>query len=237
MDLSFLIIIPLSFLSILIIFILTKIIGNKQMSQLNMFDYVYGITIGSIAAEMATDIENFEKPLVAMIVYGLVGFLVSIISIKSIKFRKFVSGTPMVLYSDGKFYDQNLKRARLDVNEFLFQARSNGFFSIADLQTALLEPNGKISFLPMPSQRPLTPSDMNIQYEFKKMPANVIIDGKIMDDILKQTGNNVKWLENELRRQNIPKIKDIILAVCDTDNNLTVYKKQPLTKANGVIYR
>ena len=236
MDFSFLLNIPLSVLSIIVVFALTKLIGNKQMSQLNMFDYIYGITIGSIAAEMATDIENFEKPLTAMIIYGIIGFLVSLLSIKSVKIRQFVSGPPIILYNNGKFYDKNLKKARLDVHEFLYQARSNGFFNIADLQTALLEPNGKISFLPLSDRRPATPSDMNLMPEQEKIPANVIVDGKIMFDALKGTGNDLKWLENEIKKQGFS-VREVFLAVCDSSNNLTVYKKQPPEKSKAILYR
>lgn len=112
--------------SIITLFILTKIMGNKQMSQLSMFDYIIGITIGSIAAEMATNLEEFEKPLIAMIIYALFALLISIANYKSIAIRRIITGKSLVLFEDGKLYEGNLRKARIDINEFLMECRNNG---------------------------------------------------------------------------------------------------------------
>lgn len=143
-------ILALSLGSIIILFILTKIMGNREMSQLSMFDYIVSITIGSIAAEMSTSLENdFIEPVVAMVTYGIVATAISYFTCKSIKVRRLVSGRAKILYDNGTLYRKNLIKAKLDLNEFLMQARINGFFNLADIQTAILEPNGKISFLPV----------------------------------------------------------------------------------------
>lgn len=204
------------------------------MSQLNMFDYINGITIGSIAAEMATNIEEFEKPLTAMIIYGIFGFSLSILGCKSIKFRKFLDGTPIVLYNNGKLYNRNLFKAKIDLNSFLFQCRSSGYFNLADLQTIIMEPNGKISFIPISNKRPLTPEDINITPSQEQAVANVIIDGNIMYDNLKHTGNNEQWLMKELKEQKISKLSEVFLATCDSENNLSVYKKHIEKQKNDI---
>ena len=140
-------IVVLSLGSIIAIFLLTKLMGYRQMSQMSMFDYVNGITMGSIAAEMATSLDTgFEKPLVAMIVYALVSLLLSTVSSKSIKVRRMLEGAPLVLLNNGEIYRHNLKKAKIDVSELLVQCRINGYFDISKLQTAILEGNGKISF-------------------------------------------------------------------------------------------
>ena len=142
-------VIILSLVSETVLFILTKLMGDKQISQLTMFDYIIGITIGSIAAEMATALESdYSEPLTAMIVYALVAVAISILSSKSIKFRRFLYGTSLILLDNGILYKENFKTAKLDINEFLVQCRTSGFFNINDIQTAILESNGKISFLP-----------------------------------------------------------------------------------------
>ena len=212
--------------SVITLFILTKIMGNRQMSQLSMFDYINGITIGSIAAEMATSLEDdFMKPLVAMTVYALLAVLISIITNKSIKLRRILTGETLILFDNGKLYAQSLKKARLDVNEFLTLCRNGGYFNIANLQTAILEPNGKISFLPLAAQRPVTPFDLNISPPEEKLVVNVIIDGKILADNLKFTGNDEKWLEKQLHAQGISKVSDVFLATCDCANSLSIYVK------------
>ncbi len=144
----------LSLGSIIVLFILTKLMGNREMSQLSMFDYVVSITIGSIAAEMSTSLENnFLEPVIAMVVYGIVATAISYFTCKSIKIRRIVSGRGKILYDNGKLYRKNLIKSKLDLNEFLMQCRINGYFNLADIQTAILEPNGRISFLPVSREK------------------------------------------------------------------------------------
>lgn len=122
-------IIVLSVVSEIVLFILTKLMGNKEMSQLSMFDYIIGITIGSIAAEMSTALESdYMQPLVAMIVYAIVAIIISILCNKSLKARRFIYGNSLILLNNGKLYRKNFKTAKLDLNEFLVQCRSNRLF-------------------------------------------------------------------------------------------------------------
>ncbi len=122
-------IVALSFGSVIFLFILTKLMGNKEMSQLSMFDYIIGITIGSIAAEMATALENdFMQPVVAMAVYAIVSIIISILSYKSLKVRRIISGNSLILLDNGELYRDNLKKAKLDLNEFLMQCRTARIF-------------------------------------------------------------------------------------------------------------
>lgn len=212
--------------SIIALFILTKIMGNREMSQLSMFDYINGITIGSIAAEMATSLESdFMKPLLAMAIYALFSVLISYVTNKSIKLRRILTGKTLVLLENGKIFDRNLKKAHLDINEFLTQCRTGGFFNIADIQTAILETNGKISFLPMETRRPVNPSDLNLNPTKEKPLFNLIIDGKVLEDNLKAVGKNDKWLEKQIHLQGIQNISDVFLATFDSENNLSVYMK------------
>lgn len=119
----------LSFGSLIFLFILTKLMGNKEISQLSMFDYIIGITIGSIAAEMSTALENdFMQPVVAMAVYAVVSIIISLLSYKSIKARRIISGTSLILLDNGELYRNNLKKAKLDLNEFLMLCRTSRIF-------------------------------------------------------------------------------------------------------------
>ena len=185
-------IIALSLGSVIALFILTKLMGYRQMSQMCMFDYINGITIGSIAAEMATSLEeNYVQPLTAMIVYALAAILLSWLSSRSIKARRVIEGKPLVLLNNGELYWENLKKAKIDVNEFLVQCRVNGYFDVSKLETVVLEGDGKISFLPKAAERPVTPSDLNLSAQQDYMVANVILDGKIMEENLRHTGNDL----------------------------------------------
>lgn len=212
-----------SAVSLAVLFLLTKLMGNKQVSQLSMFDYIIGISIGSIAAEMATELENPENPLAAMIVYGVIAFLVSVISQRSVKVRRVMSGRPLVIMDNGIIYRENLKKARIDLSDFLTQCRTSGYFDLNQIQTAVMEYNGAISFLPVSKYRPATPSDMDIQPEQEYLQITVIMDGHINKSNLKLSGNNEVWLTKQLHLQGYNNPSDVLLALCDNNNKLTVF--------------
>ena len=217
-------IIGLSLGSITILFILTKIMGQREMSQLSIFDYFITITIGSIAAEMSTSLENnFMQPVVAMIVYALITLTVSYLNIKFTKLRPFLSGRTLILYDNGTLFKENFKKAKIDLNEFLVQCRTSGYFNLSDIKTALLEENGKISFLPYSDRRPANPSDFNIKPKEEGIVTNLILDGKVMEDNLKELGFDKLWLNEMLQKQGIIKIENIFLATYSSDGNLSAY--------------
>ena len=143
---EYLFVVILSFLSLALMFLLCKLMGNKQLSQLSMFDYVIGITVGSIAAEMATELETPLRSVIAMIVYGVAAFLISILSCRSLRLRKLFAGRPILLLENGVIYKKNMLKARLDISDFLTLARVAGYYDINDIQTAILEENGAAAF-------------------------------------------------------------------------------------------
>ena len=222
-----------SIVSIIILFLLTKLMGNKQLSQLNMFDYITGITIGSIAAEMATELEkNPLFSILAMVVYGVTAYLISVLCTKSIALRKIFAGRTILLYDGGKFYRDSFKKARIDLSDFLTLCRVDGYFDLSQIQTAILEHNGNISFLPICTQRPVTPNDLNLSPEPDHLITNVIMDGHIMSTNLKIIGKNEDWLEKQLKSQGYKSAKEIYLATCNRNNNVSIYtsvkqKKNP----------
>ena len=212
--------------SIIALMILTKFMGYRQVSQFSMFDYINGITIGSIAAEMAIDLEgNFMKPFVAMVVYTIVVILLSKLSHKSIKLRRLINGKAIMIYQNGQIYNENLRKAKMNVDEFLVECRVNGYFDLSQIDSAVLEPNGKISILPVTKDRPATPKDLGIEPTQEEIFANIIIDGKVMPENLKHIGRDMNWLNQKLDGQNIKKTEDVFLAICDKQDNFYVYPK------------
>ncbi|HNX13518.1 MAG TPA: DUF421 domain-containing protein [Oscillospiraceae bacterium] len=209
-----------------VLFALTRLMGKRQISQLGVFDYINGITIGSIAAELAVSgFKEFEVPLTAMIVFGLVPILTSYLTDKSIWIRKIITGKPAILFDGGKFLMENFKHARIDINEFLCRVRSAGYFDLSDIQTALLEPNGEISFLPAADKRPLTPQDMNLKPPQDTLKVELIIDGKILYKNLGEIGKDEQWLMQELKKLNAASVIMIALATCDRNDNVCVFLK------------
>ena len=215
-----------SLLSALVLFIIAKVIGHKQMSQLDFFDYITGITIGSISAELATELENPLRPLIAMLIYGTITIVLTKVALKFPKTRKFINGTPTILMDNGKIFRKNLKKAKLDLSEFLVMCREQGFFNISDIQTAIFEYNGKLTVLPVSTKRPLNATDMSLSPEQEFINAEVIMDGRILDENLKRMGLDTKWLEKQLELQGFKSAKDVFLAVCDRNKQLSVFVNQ-----------
>lgn len=209
------------------LFLIAKVIGHKQIAQLDFFDYTTGITIGSIAAEMATEIEQPWKPLTAMILFGGVSILLSIISNKFPRSRKYLNGTPTILLDHGKLYRENLNKAKLDLSEFMVMCRQQGYFDLSNIQTAVYEYNGKLSILPVSSQRPATPNDMSLAPEQELLFTELIMDGRIMESNLKRMGLDLTWLDHQLKQQHIRSAKDVFLALCDQNLKFIVFENCP----------
>ena len=207
------------------LFLIAKFIGHKQVAQLDFFDYITGITIGSIAAEMATELEKPWKPLVAMIIYGSITLLLSAISSKFPKTRKYLNGTPIILMDHGKLYKENFKKAKLDLSEFMVMCRQQGYFDLTNIQTAIFEYNGKLTIFPVSSQRPVTPHDINLSPEQELLFTELIMDGRILEDNLKRMGLDLTWLDNQLKQRHIFSPKDVFLAICDRNLKFVVYEK------------
>lgn len=222
---EFLYILILSFVSIAVLFVLTKLSGSRQISEMSFFDYVIGITIGSIAAEMATNIDlEWWKGILAMTIYTLTGILLSFISQKSISARKFISGQPIILIEKGKILRKNLNKAKIEINDLLTSARSNGYFNLADIEYAIMETTGKISFMPVALKRQLTPKDFNFAPMADGLYINVIIDGRIMEKDLKNADMTKKELKEQLKDRG-KKAEDILLATVDNKKQLTIFEK------------
>ena len=215
-----------SVVSLAALFLLTKLMGNKQVSQLSMFDYIIGISIGSIAAELATELENPERSLLAMVIYGFIAYLVSVVTGKSVRARKIIIGRPLILFDNGKLYRRNFRKARIDISDFLTHCRNQGYFDLSDIQTAIFEYNGAVSILPSETARPLNPADVKLSPEQQKLLVNVILDGRVNQENLKLTGNNGVWLEKQLHSQGYHSPKEIFLASVNTvDNTVSLYPK------------
>ncbi len=212
-----------SLLSAVSLFIIAKIIGHKQMAQLDFFDYITGITIGSIAAELAIDLESPWKPLAAMVIYGFVALGLTIIAHKCPKLRKYINGTPTIIMDNGKIYRENMKKSKLELSEFMVLCRQEGYFDLNEIETAVFEYNGKITILPKSQKRPLTPEDMNMSPKKAAICIEIIMDGRILHENIKRLGLDLIWLDKELKKQKYHSAKEIYLGICDDKHELTLF--------------
>ena len=174
-------VIPRSVLSLIILFVVTKMIGKKQVSELSLFDYVIGISIGNFAAEMTvnTDVPFFYG-VIAVFVFGFIALFVSWITMKNIKLRRLIIGKPNILVERGKLLEENFRKTKYDIHDFLEQCRISGYFDVSQIEYAIVEANGKLSILPKAEYQPVTPKDMNLKVDPTRLVANIIVDGHIM---------------------------------------------------------
>ena len=211
-------------LSVISLFVIAKIMGHKQVSQLDFFDYVSGITIGSIGAELATELEAPWKPLMALGVYGAISMILDFLTSKFPRTRKYINGTPTILMNGGKLYRQNFKKAKLDLSEFMLLCREQGYFDLEEIHAAIFEHNGKLSVLPRASSRPVTPDDMKITARATHVGAELIMDGRIMGENLTRIGRDERWLRSRLKLQGYKDGAQIFLGVYRTENDkLSLY--------------
>ena len=220
----------------IILFILTKFMGKKQISQLNFFDYIIGITIGSIVADIALDLEkNFLFGVICLFCFGLFSVLISYIVMNSITLRRFLVGVPTILIENNKVIEGGLKKSKLDINELLTEARSQGYFKLEDIEYAIMETNGKISFMPNSLQSPATKKDINAKVSKESLVANVIIDSKLLEENIKEMNKNKKWLDSVLKVQGYENYNNILLATLDINDKVVVYEKNIKSKKNSVL--
>lgn len=212
--------------SLFALFIFTNALGKKQINQLNMFDYVIGISIGNVVAEMTVNKEViFLDGVIVMGIYSLISITISFITTKSILLRRIISGTPKTIIENGKIIEKELVKAKLDINELLEEARIDGYFDISEIEYAIMEANGKISFLPKSKYKPVTSNDLKLKTNYKGICTNVVIDGKIMNNNLKSINKDRKWLIRRLNNLNYKNIDKLLLVICDTNEKLTIFEK------------
>ena len=225
-----------SIISLTVLFGVTKLLGKKQVSQLSLFDYVIGISIGNFAAEITMNMETqFINGITAMIVFGLIAYLVSVTTMKSILLRRFFMGVPTPLIQNGKILEKNLKKVKFDINDLLEECRSNGYFDISEIEYALMESKGTLSILPKGEYKPINIKDMNIKPEKQSLTANIIIDTKIMHSNLENMNKDKKWLKQQLKEKGYKTTEKILLATLDINEKLTIYEKSEKIKPLNIL--
>jgi len=222
--------------SLITLFLVTKMLGKKQVSQLSLFDYVIGISIGNFAAEMTINLESNEiNGIWAVVLFGLFAYAISYLTMKSIILRRFFMGTPTILIQEGKILEKNLKKVKFDVNDMLEEIRGSGYFDLSQVEYALMEANGKLSILPKAEYKPITPKDMNIKVNKEGLCSNVIIDGEIMHNNLFNINKDDKWIKKQLKVKGYSDISKILLATIDINEKIVVYERNYEIKPNDVL--
>lgn len=212
-----------SIVSFFFLLVLVRLMGKQQISELTFFDYVVGITIGSIASTISVEVnQNAIATLTGLTVWAILAFSLAAISLKSVWVRKVVEGEATVVVENGKILEKNLKKIRLSIDDLISQLRVQGVFNLTDVEFAMFETNGKLSVQKKSQKQPVTPADLNIPTGYDGLPTTLISDGVLLKDALKALNLSQAWLQYQLDKQNIKDITEVSLAQLDTKGNLYV---------------
>jgi uncharacterized membrane protein YcaP (DUF421 family) len=211
-----------SFVFLGLLFFMTKILGKKQISELSFFEYVSGITTGSIAGEAIAGLEkNMFQGMAAIAIFSFATLMADFLALRSKTFRDFTEGKGTVLIKDGKVLEENLKKEKYSIDELSALLRQKDIYRVADVEFAVLEPRGNLSALLKKENRPLTPKDLNMKVPNEKEPQTVIMDGCILDDSLRCSGKSRGWLRTELEKLGLT-LENVFIGQVDSYGELTV---------------
>lgn len=203
--------------------ILARLMGKRQITQITYFDYIVGISIGSIAAELTFSphirMSNF---IVGMFIWAVIPVLISKAELKSFKFRNLMEGRTSILIKDGQILEGNLKKEHLTVDEMMLLLRQKDVFKISDIESANLEKNGEITVMKKSELQPLTPKDIGMIVEKETAPRIVILDGNLMEKSLIDYGYTRNWLLTEIIKQGAKDFADVFIAQVDSMGNVYV---------------
>lgn len=211
-----------SIVSFIVLFILARVLGKRQMAQLNFFDYIVGITVGNVAAAWSLDDVTSIHALCALVIWTGLCLILAFIQRKSYRIRLWLDGKELILIANGQIMEENLKRANLDVEELMEMLRQKGMFKLSDVEHAVFENNGQLSVMQTKAASPVTPTDLNLTVTKEQAPRVVIIDGHVMQRALRLTGLSEEWLREEVRKQGAKDVTDVFLAQIASNGNVYV---------------
>ncbi|WP_028545409.1 DUF421 domain-containing protein [Paenibacillus taiwanensis] len=208
--------------SVVVLFFLTKLLGKRQVSQLSLFEYITGITIGSIAAYISLDAEaKWYLGIISLVVWVAFSLGIEYLQIKTKKLRDFIDSKSTVLIKGGRILEKNLHKERITSDELMQQLRKNNAFRVADVEFAVMEPSGEINVLLKKELQPLTAKDLGIVLPNEKEPQIVIMDGKLLPEPLRGLGLDLNWLHHELEKVGY-KMEEVFLGQVDSNKQLYV---------------
>lgn len=208
--------------------ILSKLIGIKIISQMNFFDFIMGVSVGSMIAKIIIDKDHVVfSGIIALITFTLLTIATSYLNLKSYTARRIINAKTLILIENGRIIDKNMKRLRITINELMMKLREKDVFNLENVQFAIMESNGQLSVLIKANKKPVTPYDMDLKVKSLSLINDIIIDGKIVDKNLEIAGIDKKWLQSELKKKSINNIEKVFYAGVDSNKKLTISEKYP----------
>lgn len=214
-----------SVIAYFLLLLVSYLLRRKILSQMNFFDLGISIVLGAVAAAIAIGRSpTILSAIIVFITLCLLGILTDSMQLTSFFINKIIDAEPIILIQNGELVKTEMKKMRLSVTELDAMLRQKGVFNIADVEFAVLEKNGELSVQQKSQKQPLTPSDLNIPTSYKGLTKDLVIEGQILYENLKQANLDELWLMNELNSRGIEDVAEVFLAALDTCGNLYVSK-------------
>ncbi|MEN6351327.1 MAG: DUF421 domain-containing protein [Syntrophomonas sp.] len=211
---------PVAFFGILVY---ARILGKQQMSQMTFYDYVTGITFGSIAAMIAVEPSNKTWLLLWILtIFAALNYIMGVITEKSRPLRKIIEGEPTILIHNGKIMEHNMSKLRYNMENLMMQLREKDVFNLSDVEFAIAETDGMLTVVKKSQKRPLTPADMGISTAYEGLSTEIIVDGEVIYQNLKQNNLDEEWLVSRLQSLGYNDPRKITYASLDVNGNLQV---------------
>ncbi|WP_202079240.1 DUF421 domain-containing protein [Caldalkalibacillus salinus] len=208
-------------LGFILLFFFTRLIGKKQINQITYFEYIVGIAIGGIAAELTFSPDvRMANFILGMVIWGLLPILVAKLELKSHRFRTMTEGRPTFLVRHGRVLEDNMKKENMTVDELMIHLRQNNAFKLSEVESAIMETSGQVSVLKKSDRQPLTPKDVGMNVKPEHQPRLVIIDGNVMENSLNTYGYSKAWLLDQVKKQGASTFSDVFLAQLDSKGNV-----------------
>lgn len=203
--------------------IFARVLGKQQISQLTFFDYVVGITIGSTASTLTTDLTSRAWPhWVGLFTWTALCFILQLITMKSKSAEKYLDGEPTIVISNGKILEKSMKKFRYTIGDLLEQLRDKDVFDLEEVAYAVLEKDGQLSVLKKPEYIPVTPKDLNLKTSTASIDLEVIYDGSILQENLISINRNERWLMSKLKKQGVNDAAEVFLATYNSSTGLHI---------------
>lgn len=200
----------ISFFSLLIF---ARTLGKQQISQLTFFDYILGITIGSTASTLTTDLTSRAWPhWIGLLTWTALSLILQFITLKSKKASDYLDDKPTVIIMNGKVLEDSMKKLRYRLGDLLEQLRDKGVFDLTQIAFAVLEKDGQLSVLKKAEYQPVTPQDLNLTPSPVSLSSELIYDGVVIDENLKKVNKDINWLVQQLKAHNVREISQVFVA-------------------------
>lgn len=210
----------------IIVVSVVRIMGKRQVGQLQPFELVIAIMIAELASIPADDVGiPLVKGLVPIFALVFAQVTISFLSLKSERFRSLVCGSPSIIIENGVIQQKNLEQLRINLNDLLEQLRSKNIANIDDVEFAILETNGNLTVFPKSDKKTATLEDLNIQGKPEDIPMTLVMDGRIMHKNLKKSGQDINWLLTQIKNHGLDK-RNVFFAYLDTQGDFKIIAKQ-----------